>query len=97
MPEGSTILEITGSEKDTVTYKELGKTVFEGFITVKPQGAAEVKIRYKLPFKLKKGETYSLLIQKQPGTDEPEYTVLIGNKQIDKFPLLLDKQIVTKL
>lgn len=97
VPEGSTILEFTGSEKDTVTYKELGKTVFEGFMTVKPQGAAEVKIRYKLPFKLKKGETYSLLIQKQPGTDAPEYTVFIGNKQIDKFPLLLDKQIVTKL
>lgn len=97
VPEGSTLLEFTGSEKDTVTYNELGKTVFEGFLTVKPLGVAEAKIRYKLPIKLKKGDTYSLLIQKQPGTDGPEYTVFIGNKQIDKFPLLLDKQIVTKL
>ena len=90
VPEGSTLLEFTGSEKDTVTYKELGKTVFEGFMTVKPQGAAEVKIRYRLPFKAQ--GKYNLLIQKQPGTDAPEYTILKNGKQVDKFPLLLDKK-----
>jgi len=41
--------EFTGSEKETVTYEELGKTVFEVF-DCKTAGAAEVKISYKLPF-----------------------------------------------
>jgi len=66
VPEGSTLVEFKGSEKQTVTYNELGKTVFEGFLTVKPQGAAEISIKYKLPFKVKKGEYYKLMIQKQP-------------------------------
>ena len=29
VPEGSTLVEFKGSEKQTVTYNELGKTVFE--------------------------------------------------------------------
>lgn len=97
VPEGSTLLSFTGSEKDTVTYNELGKTVFEGFLTVKPQGASEVKIVYKLPFKKPGNGTYNLLIQKQPGTDNDEYSVFLGNKQIDKFPLLIDKKISFKM
>ncbi len=95
VPEGSTLLEFTGSEKETVTYNELGKTVFEGFMTVKPQGAAEVRIRYKLPFKESKGK-FDLLIQKQPGTNAPEYTVIKNSKQIDKFSLLTDKKMTVK-
>jgi len=97
VPEGSTLLSFTGSEKDTVSYNELGKTVFEGFLTVKPQGASEVKIVYKLPFKKPAGAVYNLLIQKQPGTDNDEYSVFWGNKQIDKFPLLTDKKVSFKM
>lgn len=96
-PVGATLVEFKGSEKDTVTYEEMGKTVFEGFMTVKPQGAAEVQLTYRLPFKLKKGDLYKLLIQKQPGTDEPEYAVYYNGKQIDKNPLISDKNISFKL
>lgn len=97
VPEGSTLVQFNGSEKDTLTYKELGKTVFEGFLTVKPQGASEVKIVYKLPLKKPSDGLYNLLIQKQPGTDADEFTVFANGKQIDKFTLLTDHKISFKL
>ncbi len=97
VPEGATLLNFTGSEKDTVTYNELGKTVFEGFLTVKPQGASEVKIVYKLPFKKPASGNYNLLVQKQPGTDEEEYTVSVNGKQIEKFLLLTDRKLTFKM
>ncbi|OGG26746.1 hypothetical protein A2960_01070 [Candidatus Gottesmanbacteria bacterium RIFCSPLOWO2_01_FULL_39_12b] len=97
VPEGATLLEFTGSEKDTVSYNELNKTVFEGFLTVKPQGTSEIKIKYKLPFKVSRGTTYKLFIQKQPGTDMHEYSVLKNGKEIEKFSLLSDTQVSFKL
>lgn len=97
VPAGSTLLDFKGSEKDTVTYNELGKTVFEGFLTVKPQGASEVKIVYKLPFKKPTSGIYNLLIQKQPGTDQDEYTVIFSGRQVDKLLLLTDKPVSFKM
>lgn len=97
VPAGSTLLEFTGSEKETVTYDELGKTVFEGFLTVKPQGAAQVRIRYKLPFKATLKDQYKLYIQKQPGTDADEYTVVINSKKTEKFNLSADQELTIKL
>lgn len=96
-PAGSRLLEFKGSEKETVTYDELGKTVFEGFMTVKPQGAAEVEVTYRLPFKVKKGDFYKLLIQKQPGTEESEYSVFYNGRQVEKMPLITDKNLSFKL
>lgn len=96
-PVGSTLVEFKGSEKETVSYEELGKTVFEGFMTVKPQGAAEVEVSYKLPFRVKKGEVYKMLIQKQAGTEKSEYSVFYNGKQIEKSLLLTDKEISFKL
>ncbi|MBI3379892.1 DUF4012 domain-containing protein [Candidatus Gottesmanbacteria bacterium] len=97
VPKGSALMEFKGSEKDTVTYDELGKTVFEGFLTVKPQGASEVKISYKLPFKKAENGIYNLIVQKQPGTDEDEYSVYLGSKQVDQFKLLTDKKVTFKM
>ncbi len=97
VPQGSQLIEFTGSEKETATYEELGKTVFEGFITVKPQGATEVRVKYKLPNKVNKGSLYKLLIQKQPGTDGYEYIVSYKNREIEKFLLQTDKEISFKL
>ncbi len=97
VPEGSTLMEFKGSEKDTVVYNELGKTVFEGFLTVKPQGASEVKIVYKLPFKKPANGIFDLLVQKQPGTDEDEFVLTLDGKQKDKFQLQTDKKVSFKL
>lgn len=96
VPKGSQLLDFKGSEKDTVTYEDLGKTVFEGFLTVKPQGASQVIVRYKLPMKLEKGKTYSMLVQKQPGTDNNEYTILVNGQQESQIPLLQDTEVILK-
>lgn len=94
---GAKLLDFVGSEKATETYEELGKTVFEGFHTVKPEGVAEVIVKYQLPGKVLKGETYHLLIQKQPGTDAENYSIIINGREIEKVQLLTDKEITFKI
>ncbi len=95
--QGAKLLDFTGSEKTTQSYEELGKTVFEGFHTVKPEGVAQVVIKYELPNKVSKGTTYHLLIQKQPGTDAQEYSIIINGREIEKIQLLTDKEITFKI
>ncbi|MBI5465519.1 DUF4012 domain-containing protein, partial [Candidatus Gottesmanbacteria bacterium] len=97
VPKGSQLLEFKGSEMEVTTYEDLGKTVFGGFLVVRPLGTAQVVVKYKLPFKVGREKGYSLLIQKQPGTEGHEYTVIINGKQIDKFPLKTDKEFKIKL
>ncbi|MBI4067495.1 DUF4012 domain-containing protein [Candidatus Gottesmanbacteria bacterium] len=97
VPKGSKLLDFKGSEKDVKTYEDLGKTVFEGFFTVKPQGASQAIVRYKLPTKIEKGKNDILLIQKQPGTDDNEYEILINGKSVEKFPLIKDHEVKIKI
>lgn len=66
VPQGSTLVDFKGSETKTKTYDELGKTVYEGFLTVSPEGKAEVVVTYTLPASIKK-DGYKVLVQKQPG------------------------------
>lgn len=96
VPKGSILSEFTGSEKDTLTYDESDKTVFEGFMTVKPQGSAQVKVRYKVPAQYTKETPYKLLIQKQPRLNDSEYTVIVNGKEVQKGLLLKDKEITVK-
>lgn len=96
VPKGSKLISSKGSEVKLSSYEELGKTVFDGFLTVKPQGAATFTITYVLPFKVGKGSPLPLLIQKQPGTNNNEYTVKLNGRQVNKFPLLTDKQLQLK-
>jgi len=96
VPQGSKLLEFKGSETEVVTKEELGKTVFEGFLVIKPLGSAQVVAKYQLPFKIKKGEEYKLLIQKQPGTEGHEYNILVNGKEIEEFPLTTDRELRLK-
>jgi len=89
VPKGSKMVTSKGSEVKMTTYDELGKTVFDGFLTVRPLGATTFTISYTLPFKVKGGEL-PLLIQKQPGTDAPEYSVKVNGRTVEKFNLLTD-------
>ncbi|MFH0863626.1 MAG: DUF4012 domain-containing protein [Candidatus Gottesmanbacteria bacterium] len=93
VPKGSQLVEMKGSEDKPITSEASGKTVFEGFLTVKPLGTAQVMVKYKLPFKQDKNKPYNLLIQKQPGTDNNEYNIFVNGKQVDKFPLTTDKEL----
>lgn len=95
-PLGSKLVDSKGSEVKMISYDELGKTVFEGFLTVRPLGSAVFSISYTLPFKVKDG-SLPLLIQKQPGTNGNDYTIEVNGKKIDNFPLLTDKETIIKL
>lgn len=96
VPKGSQLVDTKGSEIKLTSYEELGKTVFEGFLTVRPQGTATFIISYKLPFKLKSGSPLPLLIQKQPGTLDNQYTVTFNGRKAADFPLLTDKELILK-
>lgn len=93
VPKGSKLTEFTGSEKETKTYDELDKTVIEGFLTIKPQAASEIVVKYTLPESFKGNKQYSLLVQKQPGTQGHEFVSMKNGKEIEKFPLVTDKEI----
>lgn len=93
VPKGSKLKDSTGSEVKMTTYEEFGKTVFEGFLTVRPLGIGKLTVEYTLPFKVEDGSPLPVMIQKQPGTAEDEYTLKVNGKQKEKFVLDQDKEI----
>lgn len=97
VPEGSELIESKGSQVKMTSYEELGKTVFEGFVTVRPKGVGTLTLTYKLPFKLEKGSPLPLLIQKQPGTAGHEYQTIVDGKSVEMFQLTTDKETKLKL
>lgn len=96
VPEGSTLGEFKGSQKEVQTYEDLGKTVFEGFMTVQPEGKAAVTVTYTLPFKVQNESDYTLLIQKQPGTVGHDYSVKVDGSLVSNSPLVTDQTIKLK-
>ncbi len=94
-PKGSQLVESRGSEVKMTTGEDLGKTVFEGFLTVRPLGSSQLVVKYQLPQKYSAKE-YKLLIQKQPGTDGNDYVVIINGKKVEQFKLTSDKELNIK-
>lgn len=92
VPKGSTLVDSKGSQVKVSTYDELGKTVIEGFLTVRPLGSATYSVTYQLPFKVDNA-TLPFMIQKQPGTDGQQYTVSVNGRQVDSFILDTDKTL----
>ncbi len=97
VPKGSKLVDSSGSEVKLTSYDDLGKTVFEGFLTVRPLGIGRLTLTYSLPFKLKKGSPLPFMIQKQPGTGEDEYTIKVNGKILEKFILETDKTLKLKI
>ncbi|MBI4097980.1 MAG: DUF4012 domain-containing protein [Candidatus Levybacteria bacterium] len=97
VPKGSKLKDSSGSEVKMTSYDELGKSVFEGFLTVRPLGIGKLTLIYSLPFKLEKGSPLPVLIQKQPGTADDEYVIKLNGKQIQKFILEGDKTLELKI
>lgn len=93
VPKGSALVDFQGSEKKTLTYDELGHTVFEGFLNVRPLGKSTAVVTYTLPFKVKEKKDYQLLIQKQPGTKGHKYTVNITGRGSESFELIEDREV----
>lgn len=98
VPKGSALTDSKGaiSPKDgkpvsMETYDSLGKTVFEGFFLVNPMGTAKMEVSYTSPVKVE-GQ-YKVLIQKQPGTENEEYTIKLNGKERKRFPLTADIEL----
>lgn len=97
VPKGSELVDSKGSQVKLTTYEDLGKTVFEGFLTVRPKGTKTFTLTYKLPFKLEKSSPLPVLIQKQPGTAGHVYTTIVNGKIVETSPLLTDKEVKLKI
>jgi hypothetical protein len=97
VPKGSQLISNQGSEVKMTTYEDLGKTVFDGFLTVRPQGVAKLTVSYKLPFKLAQNSLLPLMVQKQGGTADSAYAITVGGKTAEQFNLSSDKTFNLKL
>ncbi len=97
VPKGSQLISNQGSEVKMTTYEDLGKTVFDGFLTVRPQGVAKLTVSYKLPFKLADNSLLPIMVQKQGGTGDSAYTLTTGGRTLEQFNLSSDKTFNLKL
>lgn len=97
VPKGSEVVSSKGSQVEVTTYDELGKTVIDGFMTVRPLGKATYTVTYKLPFTLKDRSPLPLLIQKQGGKEGFPYEIEINGKKKEKFDLFSDKELTLKV
>lgn len=95
IPEGSKLIKSSGTQQTLTTTTDLGKTVFDGFFELRPEGALKIELEYTVPVKADK--EYKLLIQKQPGTDNINYEIDAFGKKVKAFPLSTDKQLRVKL
>ena len=95
VPKGSKLTEFKGSEMKVNTYDELDKTVFEGFMTVTPLGKAEIDVTYTLPSTLSTKD-YSLLVEKQAGTEDQKLEVKIDGRKVYSGLLNVDQEIKAK-
>lgn len=95
VPTGSNLIKMTGSEVETVKYEELNKQVFEGFYgnkyALNAQSNIKTSIQYTSGSKI--GSTYTLLLQKQPGTKGVEYELIINGQKQEIFDWVADKTI----
>lgn len=94
VPEGSELVSSEGFDDNAEVYTELGKTVFAGGFELRPEGVKKITIKYKLPFLV--NNEYRLLVQKQPGTDSPLYSFMIGKKE-DEMYLRADHEFKYKI
>ena len=92
VPQGSKLLNSKGSDVAVTTIEsELGKTVFEGFVQVRPENTRDFVLEYELPADYTKDGKYPILIQKQGGTDPFEYDVSVSGGGSTTFELDGDK------
>src|SRR3989344_1929906 len=92
VPMGAKLSANKGSDAAVQTKDELGKTYFDAFIQVRPANSRVISFEYELPNSFS-GKEYPLLIQKQPGSKDFEYTVKVNGKQKAKFNLDSDKEL----
>lgn len=93
VPQGTKLTSSKGSDVTVTTIEEeLGKTVFEAFIQVRPQNSRQLVLEYDLANKIT-DNPYPLYIQKQPGTKDFSYEVKIDGKTKTHFKLATDTEL----
>lgn len=91
VPKGSKLTNSKGSENAATTIEDdLGKTVFEAFVQVRPGSSRELIFEYELPQPVS-GKDYDLTVQKQPGTRDFDYSIYINGTKKEQFKLDSDK------
>lgn len=95
VPKGSQLTAFKGSLTPVVTYDELDKTVYEGFMQISPQGKAQVMVTYTLPLTIT-AKNYTLLIQKQPGTERDKLKAEIDGINVYDGLFDRDKELKKK-
>lgn len=91
VPKDSKLISSKGSESTVTETSDLGKTVFEAFVQVRPQNTRKLEIEYSLPYK--PGKDYNLMVQKQPGAKDFHYKIKINGFQKADFKLDQDKEL----
>ncbi len=96
VPQGSTLIskQVTS---DFAESTQLGKTMWESFSRTKPLDKSVTSFTYQLPFKVKKGQAYKLLMQKQGGTTDPHMIIKLNGSTIKEFDLKKDTEIEFKV
>ncbi len=89
-PKGSKLISSKGSEDPVNTTEDLGKTVFEAFVQVRPQNSRKLEIEYTIPYS--PGKEYKLLIQKQPGAKDFRYIIKLNGSTKADFKLDTDRE-----
>jgi hypothetical protein len=93
VPKGAKLLSNKGSDNKVTTIEdELGKTVFEAFLEIRPQNSRTIEFEYELPQAFS-GNEYNLLIQKQPGKSAFEYEIKVNGRTKERFELDTDKEL----
>lgn len=93
VPKGAKLTSSKGSEVNVTTIEDdLGKTVFEAFVQVRPGSSRELIFEYDLPQPFT-GKEYDLLIQKQPGTSDFDYVINVNGSKKEQFKLNTDKEL----
>jgi hypothetical protein len=96
VPLGSKLISSDGSIEPVTTGEDLGKTYFSGYVAVDPLQKVRITLKYESPRSAIQNNTYKLLVQKQPGTNNFKYSVKVG-KNIEEFELLVDRAVEIKL
>lgn len=92
VPKGSKLVNSKGSEPGSpvTTIEDLDKTVFEAFVTVRPQNSRILQIEYTVPYN--PNGNYKLLVQKQPGAKDFHYIIKANGSTKEDFNLDMDKE-----
>lgn len=83
--------------KDFSSGQELGKEVFRGYSATYPLNSTTSTFTYRLPFKVKPGQDYKMLLQKQPGVEYVTMIIKINGIVKEQFDLREDKEVTIKL